>query len=71
MGLIDPIHLLLVGAVVLIVVGPRRLPELSRALGHAVHEFRAALAEGASADAPAHAGGQPEEHLTPGAPRHG
>ncbi len=71
MGLIDPIHLLLVGAVVLIVVGPRRLPELSRALGHAVHEFRAALAEGASADAPEHAAGEPEQQLAPGAPRRG
>ncbi len=71
MGLIDPIHLLLVGAAVLIVVGPRRLPELTRALGHAVHEFRAALAEGASADAPEHGGGEREQHLTPKAPPHG
>jgi sec-independent protein translocase protein TatA len=46
MGLIDPTHLLLVVVVALIVIGPKRLPELTRALGRAMHEFREALGEG-------------------------
>jgi TatA/E family protein of Tat protein translocase len=46
MGLIDPAHLFLVALVALIVIGPRRLPELGRALGRALHEFRDALGEG-------------------------
>jgi TatA/E family protein of Tat protein translocase len=45
MGLIDPTHLLIVAIVALIVIGPRRLPEVARALGRAVHEFRAAMSE--------------------------
>jgi TatA/E family protein of Tat protein translocase len=52
MGLIDPIHLLLVAIVALIVIGPRRLPELARALGRATHEFREAMEEGSKQ--PAH-----------------
>jgi sec-independent protein translocase protein TatA len=46
MGLIDPTHLLIVAIVALIVIGPRRLPEVARALGRAAHEFRAAMNEG-------------------------
>jgi len=46
MGLIDPSHLLIVVIVALIVIGPRRLPEVARALGRAVHEFREAMSEG-------------------------
>lgn len=46
MGLIDPTHLLLVGLIALIVIGPRRLPQLLQALRRATHEFRSALEEG-------------------------
>ena len=46
MGLIDPTHLLVVALVALVVIGPRRLPELARAFGRAAHEFREALGEG-------------------------
>jgi TatA/E family protein of Tat protein translocase len=46
MGLVNPVHLLLVVAVALIVIGPRRLPQVAHALGRAVHEFRDALGEG-------------------------
>jgi TatA/E family protein of Tat protein translocase len=45
MGLIDPTHLLIVAVVALIVIGPRRLPEVMRALSRAMHEFREALGE--------------------------
>jgi sec-independent protein translocase protein TatA len=43
MGIESPVHLLFLAAVALIVLGPRRLPELARALGKGVREFREAL----------------------------
>jgi sec-independent protein translocase protein TatA len=45
-GIENPIHLLFIAAVALIVLGPKRLPALARALGQAVREFRASLEEG-------------------------
>lgn len=46
MGIDNPIHLLFIGAVALIVLGPKRLPDLAKALGQGIREFRAALEEG-------------------------
>jgi TatA/E family protein of Tat protein translocase len=46
-GIENPLHLLFIAAVALIVLGPKRLPALARALGQAVREFRASLEEGA------------------------
>jgi TatA/E family protein of Tat protein translocase len=37
------VHLLFIGAVALVVLGPKRLPELARALGKGMREFRQAL----------------------------
>ena len=51
MGLDNPVHLLFIAVVALIVLGPKRLPELARALGKGMREFREALHEGASAPA--------------------
>jgi TatA/E family protein of Tat protein translocase len=45
MGIESPVHLLFLGAVALIVLGPRRLPELARALGKGIREFREALGD--------------------------
>jgi TatA/E family protein of Tat protein translocase len=45
MGIESPVHLLFLGAVALIVLGPRRLPELARALGKGMREFRQALSD--------------------------
>ncbi len=42
-GIENPVHLLFIAAVALIVLGPRRLPELARALGRGVREFRDAI----------------------------
>jgi sec-independent protein translocase protein TatA len=44
MGIENPVHLLFIAAVALIVLGPRRLPELTRALGRGIREFREAIA---------------------------
>jgi TatA/E family protein of Tat protein translocase len=49
MGLENPVHLLFIAAVALIVLGPKRLPALARALGQALREFRNALEEGRGA----------------------
>jgi sec-independent protein translocase protein TatA len=42
-GIESPVHLLFLGAVALMVLGPKRLPELARALGKGVREFREAI----------------------------
>jgi sec-independent protein translocase protein TatA len=47
-GIDNPVHLLFIAAVALIVLGPKRLPALARALGQAVREFRASLDEGSA-----------------------
>ncbi|HVR05424.1 MAG TPA: twin-arginine translocase TatA/TatE family subunit [Solirubrobacteraceae bacterium] len=43
MGLDNPVHLLFVAAVALIFLGPKRLPELTRAAGKGIREFRESL----------------------------
>jgi sec-independent protein translocase protein TatA len=56
MGIESPVHLMFIAAVALIVLGPKRLPELARALGKGVREFRTAL------DAGQHGHDEPDEH---------
>jgi len=46
MGIESPIHLIFIGIVALLVLGPRRLPELARRLGDGVREFRDAIDQG-------------------------
>ena len=43
MGIENPVHLLFVAVIALIVLGPRRLPQLARSLGRGVREFRQAV----------------------------
>jgi sec-independent protein translocase protein TatA len=52
MGIENPVHLLFIAAVALIVLGPKRLPELGRALGQGIREFRESLAAGAQGEHP-------------------
>jgi TatA/E family protein of Tat protein translocase len=63
-GIENPVHLLFIAAVALIVLGPKRLPALARALGQAMREFRASLDEGSSQHAgeldPAQASAPPQ-----------
>jgi len=45
MGIENPVHLLFIAAVALIVLGPKRLPEVAKALGHGIREFRDAVSQ--------------------------
>jgi sec-independent protein translocase protein TatA len=38
--IIQPTHLLLILAIALLVLGPKRLPEVGRAVGRSIHGFR-------------------------------
>jgi sec-independent protein translocase protein TatA len=48
-GLFQPLHLIVVLAVVLVVFGPGRLPELGESLGRSIRGFKKALEESDSA----------------------
>ena len=64
MGIENPVHLLFIALVALLVLGPKRLPKLARAVGQGIREFRGALEQAASE--PAESTTQPPE--TPPAP---
>jgi sec-independent protein translocase protein TatA len=49
-GIESPVHLLFLGAVALMVLGPKRLPELARALGKGIREFRESIDVGSDHD---------------------
>jgi sec-independent protein translocase protein TatA len=52
MGIENPVHLLFIAAVALIVLGPKRLPELARSLGKGIREFRESISDGTATGAP-------------------
>jgi Sec-independent protein secretion pathway components len=45
MGALSPLHLIIIGVVALLVIGPGKLPETSAALGKAVRDFHRAVTE--------------------------
>ncbi len=51
-GLLQPTHLLLILFIALLVFGPRRLPELGKALGETLHGFKKAVNDQGEADRP-------------------
>jgi sec-independent protein translocase protein TatA len=51
-GIENPVHILFLAAVALIVLGPKRLPELTRAAGKSIREFREALNGGVVEEEP-------------------
>ena len=44
-GLLQPMHLLLILVIVLVIFGPRKLPELGSSLGKAIRGFKQAMKE--------------------------
>ncbi len=52
MGIENPVHILFLAAVALVVLGPRRLPELTRAAGKSIREFRESLNGGVVEEEP-------------------
>jgi sec-independent protein translocase protein TatA len=52
MGIDNPVHILFLAAVALVVLGPKRLPELARAAGKSMREFREALNGGVVEEEP-------------------
>jgi sec-independent protein translocase protein TatA len=53
MGIENPVHLIFLAAVALVVLGPKRLPELARAAGKGMREFRESLNGEGAEDEPA------------------
>lgn len=42
-GLTNPLHLAFIAVIALVVLGPKRLPELAKTLGNGLREFREAI----------------------------
>ena len=42
-NIVQPTHLLVVLAVALLVLGPKRLPDVGRAIGRGLHDFKSAV----------------------------
>ncbi|MGH2903642.1 MAG: Sec-independent protein translocase subunit TatA/TatB [Solirubrobacteraceae bacterium] len=53
MGIDNPVHLIFIAAVALIVLGPKRLPDLARSLGHGLREFRESMSDAVKDEEPA------------------
>ena len=68
MGIENPVHLLFIAVVALLVLGPRRLPDLARAVGKGVREFRDAINSGSE---PEQVHPPAEQQLAPAAPVNG
>jgi len=43
-GIFQPMHLLLIFAIALLIFGPGKLPDLGKALGESIREFKKAIA---------------------------
>lgn len=43
-GLLAPSHIIILGLVLLLIFGPKRLPEMGRSLGHGMREFKNSVA---------------------------
>jgi sec-independent protein translocase protein TatA len=66
MGLENPVHLIFIAAVALIVLGPKRLPEIARALGNGIREFRESVSQPAAPHMPPAAPHEPVgQHQVP------
>jgi sec-independent protein translocase protein TatA len=67
MGIESPVHLIFIAIVALVVLGPKRLPDLARSLGNGIREFRQSLDIG-SQDPPPQAPPPPAASTAPPPP---
>jgi sec-independent protein translocase protein TatA len=67
MGIESPVHLIFIAIVALVVLGPKRLPDLARSLGNGIREFRQSLDLGAQ-DPPPQAPPPPAASTPPAPP---
>jgi sec-independent protein translocase protein TatA len=67
MGIESPVHLIFIAIVALVVLGPKRLPDLARSLGNGIREFRQSLDIG-SQDPPPQAPPPPVASTAPAPP---
>jgi len=44
-GLFQPMHLLVIAGIALLVLGPKKLPELGKGLGESIRGFKSAMSE--------------------------
>ena len=65
MGIENPIHLLFLGVVALLVLGPKRLPELARTLGNGIREFRETISGATHRASRPHAAARRRRGLAP------
>ncbi len=68
MGIDNPVHLIFLAAVALLVLGPRRLPEVARSLGKGLREFRDAMSAGSAGGAAPPPEQAPPEQVDPAEP---
>jgi sec-independent protein translocase protein TatA len=68
-GWISPWELLLLALVVLLVFGPKRLPEMGRSLGKGMREFKTAITSNEDDDKPELPAPKPESVAATAAPR--
>jgi sec-independent protein translocase protein TatA len=66
LGLDNPLHLIFLGLIALLVLGPKRLPVMARSLGTGMREFRSSLTE--RADAHEQPGDAPLQVTAPSVP---
>jgi len=50
MGILEPMHLVVILGIALLVFGPKKLPELGKGLGESIRGFKSALAGHGEAD---------------------
>jgi sec-independent protein translocase protein TatA len=66
-GLFQPMHLMIIAGIALLVLGPRKLPELGKGLGESIRGFKSAMA---APDEAKRAPAKPEDGTTNPPPAH-
>ena len=54
-GLFQPMHLMIIAGIALLVLGPKKLPELGKGLGESIRGFKSAMSAAPEGPTPAKA----------------